>query len=155
MDSMKRKDRQSYKGSYTVEAALLMAIIVTVMAALMIMTFYLHDRAVLQASSCEIASAGCNMATEKEQSRITESRKKMITKSRLLGSRNVSGQVNAADKQVKAGWNGNYPVPGMVQKFISKNTLPVRVSWESKKVQPADTIRKFRGIRKLVSGGDN
>lgn len=144
-----------YRASYTVEAAILMAIIVTVLAALMITAFYLHDCAVLQAESCEIVSAGSNAVTEKEQQKVTAELKKMITKDRLLGSQNISGQVNTGKNGVSAAWEGKYPVPGIVGKFILHGTLPVKASWNSEKIKPADTIRKFRGVKKLLSGGEN
>lgn len=150
-----RVRNRSYKGSYTVEAAMLMGIIITVMASLLIMCFYLHDRAVLQAMTCEIASAGNNFATEQEQQKITAELKKILTKDRLMGSRNVSQKIDADNKKVYAGWQAEYPVPGLAAKFIIQNKLGIHASWEAEKVQAADTIRKIRGIRKLVNGGVN
>ena len=140
------------KASYTVEASFLMAITLFVLAALMICTFYLHDKAVMQAAVCEIASAGSNMATEEEQRQVTSELKKTLTQKRLLGSRNLSGQAGTG-KKVSADWSGNYPVPGFVMEYFADNNLQIHVSWSSEKIQPADMIRKIRGVRKLISGG--
>ena len=140
------------KASYTVEASFLMSITLFVLAALMICTFYLHDKAVMQAVVCEIASAGSNMATEEEQRQVTSDLKKNLTQKRLLGSRNLSGQVSTG-KKVSADWSGSYLVPGLAMEYFADNNLPIRVSWSSEKLRPADMIRKIRGVRKLISGG--
>ena len=42
------KKRAFWKGSYTVEAALVFPIILFVLAALLILAFYVHDRGILQ-----------------------------------------------------------------------------------------------------------
>ena len=123
-----------------------------VLVSLLICTFYLHDKAVMQAAVCEIVSAGSNTATEGEQKKVTSELKKSLTKKRLMGSRNLSGEISTG-KKISAKWSGTYPVPGAAMRFFSKNKLPVGVSWSSEKVRPADMIRKIRGIRKLISGG--
>lgn len=140
------------KASYTVEASFLMSITLFVLAALMICTFYLHDKAVMQAVVCEIASAGSNMATEEEQKQVTSELKNALTQKRLMGSRNLSGQVGTG-KKVSANWSGNYPVPGLAMEYFTNNNLPIQVSWSSEKLRPADMIRKIRGVKKLISGG--
>lgn len=155
MNLSKESGTGKYKASYTVEAALLMGIILFVMAALLIGGFYLHDKAVLQAMTCEIASAGSNVVTEKEQQKVIADLKKILTKKRLMGSRNASEKTKADQKTVSAVWQAEYPVPGMAAKFISKNRLNIKVSWQVEKVQAAKLIRKVRRVRKLVNGGSN
>lgn len=144
-----------WKASYTVEAAILMAIILTVMAALLFAAFYLHDRAVLQAGSCEIAVTGSNTVTTKEQQNVISELKKLITKDRLLGSRNITNQIDAEDTAVKVVWQGSFPIPGFTANYFWQGKLDIDVSWNSKKAQPANTIRKIRGVRKLINGGSN
>ena len=141
------------KASYTVEASVLMSITFFVLTALLVCTFYLHDRTVMQSFTCEVAAAGSNMATSKEQEQVTSALKKSFTKQRLLGSRNVSGKVTTGNKKTSASWSGEYPVPGIAMKFLTGNKLSIEVSWSSESIQPADTIRKIRGIKKLINGG--
>lgn len=57
------------KGSFTVEAAVLFSITFFVMGALILGTFYLHDRAVCQSVSCEAASAGSNLEHRRNAAR--------------------------------------------------------------------------------------
>ena len=61
------KKRAFWKGSYTVEAALVFPIILFVLAALLILAFYVHDCGILQGFACETAVAGSNYITENER----------------------------------------------------------------------------------------
>ena len=101
-----KKEKRLLKASYTVEASFLMSITFFVLAAFLICTFYLHDRAVMQAAVCEIASAGSNAAFEEDQRQVTAGLKKSLTQKRLMGSRNLSGQISTGEK-VSASWSGN------------------------------------------------
>ena len=67
------KKRAFWKGSYTVEAALVFPIILFVLAALLILAFYVHDCGILQGLACETAVAGSNYITENERKAGTES----------------------------------------------------------------------------------
>lgn len=155
LEKWKRKQkgvRSPLKASYTVEASFVMSITFFVLAALLICTFYLHDRAVMQAAVCGIVSAGSNTATEEEQRQVVLELKRSLTQERLIGSRNLSSQAGTG-KKISVSWSGSYPVPGLAMRYFTGNSLPVRASWSSEKIQPADTIRKIRGLRKLISGG--
>ena len=146
------KKMHPMKASYTVEASFLMPLIFFVLAGLLICTFYLHDKAVMQAAVCEVVSAGSNAATEKEQKQVIAGLKEAFTRERLMGTKSLSRRENTG-KKVSAEWSGNYPVPGLAIKYFSSDSLPVRASWSSEKIQPADIIRKIRGVRKLIDGG--
>lgn len=155
MNLLIRQKNGKYKGSYTVEAALVMGIITMVMAALLIVCFYLHDKAVLQAMTCEIALAGNNTVTEKEQQKVISDLKKKLNRNRLMGSRNTDKTVKADKKAVNAVCRSEFPVPGMTARFISNNKMKIEVSWKTEKVQAAELIRKIRGVRKLMNGGNH
>lgn len=150
-----RLNRGKWKGSYTVEASIVMAIVILVLAALIFAAFYMHDRAVLQGISCEIASAGRNAATQSERQKAMAALKNGFSSDRLLGSRQVSGQAEAGKKKVSSVWKGNFYFPGFVMKYFAGGHYTIHVSWNSEVVQPADTIRKIRGVRKLVIGGSD
>ena len=142
-----------WKGSYTVEGALVFSMTFFVLAALLIVTFYVHDRAVVQAVTCEAVSAGSNFLTSKECSSAAAQVRKQLTSSRLLGSRNLSGTAAVGSKEVVASWKATYPVPGMVMRYLSGNTLRIQTSWKGKILDPADTIRKIRGAGEILTGG--
>lgn len=142
-----------WKGSYTVEAAAVLSVTFFVLGALILCTFYLHDRAVCQSAACEAAAAGSNFATEKERSRAAASVKKQLNKGRLLGSRNVKSSTTAGTKESLASWSAEYPIPGFAIRYFSGNQRSISVSWTCRIPDPADTIRKIRGAAGLITGG--
>lgn len=143
------------KGSYTVEAAVVVSLTFLVLASLIIGTFYLHDRVVLQGFVCEMAAAGSNFMTEAERKAAMEEVKRRLSANRFLGSKNLSGNAAAGKKEVTASWQSVYPVPGFAAKYISGNLIKIHQKWMCKIPDPADTIRKVRGIGELLTGGEN
>lgn len=125
-----------------------------VLAALLIVTFYVHDRAVIQAITCEAASAGSNFITQKEGSSAAARVKKQMKAARLLGSKGLSGSAAVGTKEATASWKAAYPVPGMIMKYLDRNRLSIQARWTSRILDPADTIRKIRGAGELLTGGD-
>lgn len=125
-----------------------------VLAALLIVTFYVHDRAVIQAITCEAASAGSNFITQKEGSSAAARVKKQMKVARLLGSKGLSGSAAVGTKEATASWKAAYPVPGMIMKYLDRNRLSIQARWTSRILDPADTIRKIRGAGELLTGGD-
>lgn len=143
------------KGSYTVEAAVVVSLTFLVLASLMIGAFYLHDRVVLQGFVCEMAAAGSNFMTEAERKEAMGEVKKRLNANRFLGSRGLSGNAAAGKKEAAASWQAVYPVPGFAVKYISGNLIDIRQNWTCKIPDPADTIRKVRGIGDLLTGGES
>lgn len=142
------------KGSYTVEAAILLSITFFVMGALILGTFYLHDRAVCQSAACETAAAGSNLATQRERSEAVAKLKRQFKKSRLLGSRSLNGNTAAGAKQVFASWQAVFPVPGFAMKYYNGSRLGISGEWTSSVTDAADMIRKIRGAEKLLAGDE-
>ena len=76
MQSMgKRKHREekvgqdTWKGSYTVEAAVILPLTALILAAVILAAFYIHDRSCMQGMACEIASAGSNCITQEQRTK--------------------------------------------------------------------------------------
>lgn len=142
------------KGSYTVEAAVVMSLVFFVLGALILASFYIHDRAVLQGFICEITAAGSNFATEKERQEAVTNVKKQITAKRFMGSRSLSGNASAGKKEVSASWSAVFPIPGFAMKYLNGNQLKIEKKWTGKVVDPAEIIRKVRGADKFITGGN-
>ena len=142
------------KGSYTVEAAIVVTVTMFVLASLLIGTFYVHDRAVMQGLVCEAASAGSNFATEEERKTAMQEVVKRINEGRFLGSRGLNGNAASGSKNVTASWNAEYPVPGFAGRYLAQGSLDIKRSWTCKIPNPADTIRKIKGAGELLTGGD-
>ena len=148
------KKKGVMRGSYTIEAAVLLSMITFVLAALILTAFYLHDRSVCQSTACEAAAAGNNFFRQKDRSAAAAEVKKHFTKERLLGSRSLSEKTAAGKKEVSAQWKAVYPIPGFVMKYFSNSKLVIRASWTCRNADPADAIRKIRGAAKVLTGGD-
>ena len=141
------------KGSYTVEAAVIVSVIIFVLGAFLICAFYVHDRVVLQSISCEAATAGCIFVTEEDRKSASEQISSSISAGRFLGSRDLNGNVICGKKQAVSTWHAVYPVPGFAAGYLVDNVLEISVSWTGKTIEAAEWIRKIRGAGKLLTGG--
>lgn len=148
------KKKGVMKGSYTVEAAVLLSVTAFVMAALILTVFYLHDRSVCQSAACEAAAAGNNFFLQNDRSTAAAGVRKQFGKERLLGSRALSKSTSAGKKEVSAQWKAVYPIPGFVMKYFTDSRLLIRASWKCRSADPAGTIRKIRGAADMLTGGD-
>ncbi|MDO4322998.1 MAG: pilus assembly protein [Lachnospiraceae bacterium] len=146
--------RKYLKGSYTVEAAVIFSTVFFVLAALIISMFYLHDRAVAQSAACEAAVAGSNFIKTEERKKAAETVKNLVGEERFLGSRNIGRSVAVGEKEVRAVWRGTYPIPGFTAKYLSGNEFTIYKTWNCEVLNPADAIRKLKGIGDLFIGGD-
>lgn len=147
------KGRAFWKGSYTVEAAFVFPMILFVLAALLILAFYVHDCGILQSLACETAVTGSNYMTENERKVAAEQVRNQAGPERLMGSRNSQGHVAFGRSEVYARYTAVCPVPGMVMRYLSGNQLQIAKSWQVHAVNPSDWIRKQRGIMRIRDGG--
>lgn len=157
-DGQERRIRQEkvwspvyWKGSYTVEAAAILPITLFVLAALILCSFYVHDRVVFQSIACEIVAAGSNCYTEKEQKTVIGDLKKDVKEKRFLGSRHISSNVSSGKKEINASFSASYPMPGMAVQYFSGGVLKIKKGWSGKKEDPAEMIRIIRGAEKILS----
>lgn len=149
-DSSSMRDSFSMRGSFTVEASLLMAVILPVLAALIYTGFYIHDSALLQGAACEIASMGSNLSQEADCGRLLKQKMEELKDRRLLGTRDSEGVLSLGENQVSVSYNGDFYVPGFISHLLNGNSLKIEKAWSRKLYHPADTIRKVRGLQKMV-----
>lgn len=147
--------REYFRGSYTVEAAVVFSLVFFVLTALIFYGFLIHDRAVSQSAACEAASAGSNFILEKERKEAADAVRSQIGEDRFLGSRDINRRIDIGSGSVHALWQGSYTVPGFTAKYLSGNVFSVRGSWSTKIPDPADMIRKIKGIGDVLMGGSD
>lgn len=138
--------QEKQKGSYTVEAALLMGMILPVLVGIIYMGFFLHDRSFTQAAAHEAAVYASLHADDKKMD--VESAANGLIKDRLLGTVDVSGSSSANEKSVQISYHGNFKVPGMVMQFWTKQEVSSGVTLTIER--PSRRIRKIRGLVKAV-----
>lgn len=142
-----------WAGSYTVEAAVVMPLILFVLAALLICAFYVHDSGVFQSMVCETVSAGCNFITEAERKDAVEQQRAFVRESRFLGSRGIFAQASCGKAKVSAVCSAEYPVPGFAAKYLYGSSLQIRKQWEGQMTEPAKVIWLIRGAKRITDGG--
>ncbi|MDD2957335.1 MAG: pilus assembly protein [Lachnospiraceae bacterium] len=139
------------KGSFTVEAALIMSILLPVLVALILSGFLVHDRAVLQGAACEVTAMGCNLTQESNQKQMLDQLRKRLSSSRLLWTKGVTSKISVDKNKISVSYSGTFYIPGLIMKLISQNTLKIGKKSSRAIFHPADTIRKIRGVKHLIS----
>lgn len=138
--------QEKQKGSCTVEAALLMGVILPVLVGIIYMGFFLHDRGFTQAAAHEVAVYASLHADDKKMD--VESAANRLIKGRLLGVADMSGSSSADGKSVQISYHGNFKVPGMAAQFWAKQEVSSRVTLTIER--PSRRIQKIRGLVKAV-----
>lgn len=142
--------KRGWRGSLTVEAAAVISIAFLVLGALMIIIFFVHDKAVLQGMVCETVSAGSRFALQEECLQASEDVRKKIKKTRFMGSRNISVENGIGDQTASVFASAEYPVPGMFLNFLKNGKLEISGSWSSSALKPGKIIRGIRGAELLI-----
>lgn len=137
------------KGSYTVEAALIMSILIPLLSAIIYLGFYVHNKAVLQEAACRIVSAGSLNQAEGKASQVMEEIKQDILECRLIGMSGAQGEVTEGST-LSASFRGSFYVPGLVMRFFCGNRMEITVNKSMKNVQPVKILQKIRSIEKLL-----
>lgn len=144
------KKRTMLKGSFTVEAALLMTIILPVLIALIYIGFYVHDSAVIQSVLCETAAMGSNLEGDPEREALLEKKKEELLKGRLIVAQQVSAELSVTDSKIVLNSDGTFCFPGMISQLVNGGSSDIQKKCERKLYHPAETIWKIRGIKTLA-----
>lgn len=134
---------------FTVEAAMLMAVILPVLLSLIYLGFLDHDRGVLQASSCEVAALADNSIPDKNRDGDLRTYAGQLGKSAVISSKDCSSSFSLSKDFVQVSYTGSIKVPGTLPKLFGSETLSSGRSFSRKLYHPADSIRKIRGLKYL------
>ncbi len=138
------------RASFTVEASLLMTMILPLLLGIIYYGFYLHDRGVLNGASQEIsAQADLNHWKKSGNNRLAKSARKL--EDRTGPSRKVSSSVSVSDDRASVSYTGTMSLPGILPRLLGKSTLSTSASTERMLLHPADLIRKIRGVEYISS----
>lgn len=136
---------------FTLEAAMLMAVILPVLLSIIYLGFLDHDRGVLQASACEAASLADNSAPDKDRSGTLKKYTEALGKTAVLSSKDLKSSFSLNKNFVQVSYTGSVKVPGVLPQFFRSDSLSSGRTCSRKLFHPADTIRKIRGIQYLTS----
>ncbi len=137
-------------GSFTVELALLFPLITALLIAILIVGFYLHDRAILQGAACESAAMGSNLANAADQTAVLSHTAAGLMRRRGMWIRGASGSIDASEDQCSASYSGKFHFPGLIASFLLKGDEKLHRSWSRSIYHPAKIIRKIRGAKYVI-----
>jgi len=137
------------KGSYTVEAALLMTLILPLLVGIIYMGYYLHDQAVMENGAWELTTLCIRQDRGEERSE-----KEQEIRSRLLCTKNVSIQVKKESSHVTAYLRGSLSVPGLAMHFLCRNSLPLEAEVRRRYVDARRIIIRTKLLKELTEEED-
>jgi hypothetical protein len=133
------------QASFTVEAAMLMCVILPVLLALLYLGMFLHDKGVLNGAAQEVAAtADLNRFRNGGNARLARKADQLADRTGASGKAKSSVQVT--DHEVSASYSASMKLPGLLPKLFGKGTLNTGADVTRILPDAADTIRKIRGL---------
>lgn len=129
------------KGSFTVEAACVMSLVLLVLIGVLYLTFFVHNRAWLTAASLEAALTG-SMAAVQEQNTAYDTAKARADE---LGNHGFFGAENLTDT-VKQGKEVSVSYSADTISGFGGFSWKITVEGKSGIIQPVKWIRKLRAV---------
>lgn len=143
------------KGSYTIEAALLMPLILGTIVILIYMSFFLHDRAVICEGDIFLANKYTNeqnMSNDKIRQKL-ETESKQVVNSQVICTKNISTQIIVKDKEISVSSSGEFSFPNMyvAKAVFNKQNFNISITKKMKRTKPVSFIRNCRKIEKFLN----
>lgn len=144
------KNIRKYKGVYTIEAALIMPMILTVIVLIIYWAFFLHDRAILSNAAYTACLRGSQMINSENVEGELNKICKDLYNNRLLATTDVSYEIKSGSKDITVTYYGNIKIPAgtLLCKYMTdgKNVIEVKASG---KAQICDAVKFIRDCRLL------
>ena len=138
------------RASFTVEASLLMTVMLPVLLAIFYYGFFLHDKGVLNGAAQQItAQADLNNWKESGNNRLPKQAKHL--EKQTGPTKNVSCNVSVSREQASVHYSGTLPLPGLIRILFGKSRLSTGAAAKRTLLYPADVIRKIRGLEYVSS----
>ena len=146
---MERFKRMNYRrGSLTVEAAFVVPVTFMTLAALLIMTFYVHNYVWYTCAACEaavVANMQGNDNPDTVRKAAEQAAEKRITDQVMPGTKpDLQVNVNKTKTQVQ--------FSGQTYSMFNEELTPFQISVSVKKIRPESALRTARLGRRLVTG---
>ena len=133
------------KGSFTVEAACVMSLILLVLMGILYLSFFVHNRAWLTAAACEAALTGSMEGVRKEG----QPQEAAEVRSRELGNVGFFGAENLA-VQVKNGTEIQVTYTADTISGFGGFRWKLTVDGSSKVIRPTQWIRKIKAASEVM-----
>ena len=143
------------KGSYTLEATLLMTIILPLLAGILYLGFYLHDQSAMQNAAYELAVLKSLGSEEKDMEYRVEKRKQEICQETYPGVYGVQARVYLGEKKICADIQGIFQPPGLVLHFFGGKQIRIRGHSELAVMNPGNVIVRMHRMKKGIKDNGN
>lgn len=144
-----------FKASYTVEASLLFPFILAVMVLLVYFSFFIHDRAVMDAAANQAALRGSEITSPHGDifTKVRETGKRE-TEGRLLATKNLDMDIRVDSREVNVVYKGDFVIPAGVLPVpaMSMGNTSITALGRSSRIDPAGFIRECRVVEAYAGG---
>ncbi len=143
--------KKSCPGSYTIEAAFLFPLILSVLSVVIYLSFFIHDRAILDAASYQAALRG-SLVTAGKSDFLSKAEKAgdEILQGKLLATTTLTKDITMQGNTLTVRYTGSLPIPtGVI--FIPgiPRELTVTAESQAKRLDPTGFVRQCRVIENL------
>lgn len=131
------------KGSFTVEASMLLPFLILIIFAFLCLCLYLHDRSVLSSCAAELAGKGAakKYQSEKELEVWLQGQAEGLAKGKLLCLREVNATVKVTKQTVAVSYAGSTSLLG---------GLTVREEEQAARLNPTTRVRGIRELKRVM-----
>lgn len=131
------------KGSFTVEASMLIPFLILIIFIFICLSLYLHDRSVLSSCAAELAGKGASekYRSEKELESWLQGQAAGLAKGKLLCLRDVEVSVKVTKQMVTVSYAGSTSLLG---------GLAVREEEQAIRLNPTTRLRSVRELKRVV-----
>lgn len=140
------------KGSSTIEAALLMPMILTVIFMLLYLTLFLYTKAEFTRNAYISVLRGSQAETQKPETRVktAENAFKKLAAESYVGNGDYKQNIVAEGENVKIAIEVSHGLPKSIfmEKGLQRNAFVSQMSFSAKTNHPAEFIRKCRKRKK-------
>ena len=142
-----------FEGSYTVEASLLFPFILSVIVFIMYMSFFFHDRCVMNQSAYQAALRASRVKTGDNAVMGTAERAANELMNRtVLATSDVTHSIDISGSEVQVRYEGTLKIPAGVLFMDIYGSDGIKVSGKgcAKRKDPVKFIRQCRVVEKMV-----
>lgn len=141
------------EGSYTVEAALLFPLILSVIILVMYISFFLHDRCVMNQSAYQAALRASRVKTSEGKVMGTAERAAdELMEKCMLATTGVTHSVDISGSEIKVRYEGTLRIPAGVlfMNIYGSDGIRVEGSGSAKRKDPVRFIRQCRMVERTI-----
>ena len=150
--------KKSFKGSYTIEAALIFPFIMGVIVFIIYISFFLHDMAVMKSCAYQAALKGSLIRTSTEDM-AAEARKAAAydIEGLLLATTDLHTDVGVSGKEITVSYSGDLRIPQgiLFMKITGTDCITVKGEAKASQKDAIEFIRKTRMAKHLAGGGSS